>query len=100
MKSVNYLLLSVAACCAALTASQAQTTATAVRTVSPAVQATARASKKSAAAESLPPELTNAIHTMSFSRSPEALFEAVKAQESGGKPSESERFRLALLLGD
>ena len=59
---------------------------------------TARASKKSS--KEMPPELTNAIHTMSFDRSSEALFDAVKAQEAGGKLSESEKFRLALLLGD
>lgn len=60
---------------------------------------TSRSSKKAADAV-MPPELTNAIHTMSFDRSSEALFEAVKAQQSGGKLTESERFRLALLLGD
>jgi hypothetical protein len=48
----------------------------------------------------LPPELTNAIHVMSFDRSSESLFDAVKSQQSGGKLSESEKFRLALLLGD
>lgn len=59
---------------------------------------TARATPK--ASSVLPPELTNAIHTMSFDRSSEALFAAVKAQQAGGKLSESEKFRLALLLGD
>ena len=53
-----------------------------------------------AAAKDMPPELTNAIHTMSFERTSEALFDAVRAQQSRGKLSESERFRLAILLGD
>jgi len=52
------------------------------------------------AAKEMPPELTNAIHTMSFDRTSEALFAAVRSQQSGGKLSESERFRLAILLGD
>ena len=102
-----YLLLNVAVWCAALIPASAQTTnstlvpvrATALRALSPAVQTTARATRKTGV-ESLPPELTNAIHTMSFHRSNEALFEAVKAQDAGGKLSESEKFRLALLLGD
>lgn len=108
MKSVTYFMLSATVWCAAVVASQAQTTivaprsaiATAVRAVSSATQSTARATTRKSGTESLPPDLTNAIHTMSFSRSTEALFDAVKAQESGGKLSESEKFRLALLLGD
>jgi hypothetical protein len=48
----------------------------------------------------LPPELTNAIHAINFDRSSEALFDAVRAQQAGGKLSEAERFRLAVLLGD
>ena len=56
--------------------------------------------RTSEAAESLAPELTNAIATMSFDRTSEALFNAVRSQQSGGKLSESETFRLAVLLGD
>jgi hypothetical protein len=62
--------------------------------------ARAAAKKAAEAGEPLPPELTNAIHTMSFDRSSESLFDAVKSQQSGGRLSESEKFRLALLLGD
>lgn len=72
----------------------------AVRTTVAATAAAARAAKKSGDAAAMPPELTNAIHTMSFDRSSESLFDAVKSQQSGGRLSESERFRLALLLGD
>ncbi len=62
---------------------------------------TTRSARRTAdAAESLPPELTNAIATMSFDRTSEALFNAVRSQQSGGKLSESEQFRLAVLLGD
>ena len=52
------------------------------------------------ASTAVPPELSNAIHSINFDRSAEALFEAVRAQQSSGKLSESERFRLAVLLGD
>lgn len=82
---------------------------TPVRVVTPTVtiraagvtqNATNAAKNPTTTSETMPPELTNAIHTMSFDRSSESLFEAVKSQQSGGKLSESEKFRLALLLGD
>lgn len=90
------------------TFAQGATTATTATTVVPATRVTnatatatsALSSSKKARGGAMPPELTNAIHTMSFDRSSESLFEAAKAQQSGGKLSESERFRLALLLGD
>lgn len=44
--------------------------------------------------------LAGAIQSMKFERTPEALFEAVQSQKSGGKISDTERFRLAVLLGD
>ncbi len=44
--------------------------------------------------------LASAISNMKFERTPEAVFEAVQSQKSGGKLSEAERFRLAVLLGD
>ncbi len=61
---------------------------------------TASAKRMLRPGDPLPPQLTNAIHVMSFDRSSESLFEAVKSQQAGGKLSESEKFRLALLLGD
>lgn len=47
-----------------------------------------------------PEEFPASLRTMNFSRTPQALFDAVKSQQSGGKLSESDRFRLAVLLGD
>src|SRR4030095_4691737 len=44
--------------------------------------------------------LAESIPTMDFERTPEALFQAVQSQKSGGKLSEVEKFRLAVLLGD
>src|SRR5690349_7160234 len=81
---------------------QRAVSAVALRAVVAAVQNATNASaakKATNTSETMPPELTNAIHTMSFDRSSESLFEAVKSQQSGGKLSESEKFRLALLLG-
>src|SRR5436190_14960724 len=109
-----YFLLPMLVALFALSAG-AQTTTTAPVTVQRAVSATAlravvaavqnatnaaSARKATNTSETMPPKLTNAIHEMSFDRSSESLFEAVKSQQSGGKLSESEKFRLALLLGD
>lgn len=48
----------------------------------------------------VPQDFPTAVRTMSFERTPEALFAAVRSQESGGKLSEVDRFRMAVLLGD
>ena len=112
MSQKNFLLMTALLCSAIFTVrAQPATTiqravpATTLRAVTTAAQtaaerAAARAAAKATNADSMPPELTNAIHTMSFDRSSESLFDAVKSQQSGGKLSESEKFRLALLLGD
>jgi len=99
--------LAVIACLTIITAGAQTTTIVtpAVRAVSAAADRAATSTTttrttRSSRTNSMPPELTNAIHTMSFERSSSALFEAVKAQQSGGKLSESEKFRLALLIGD
>lgn len=47
-----------------------------------------------------PKDLAGAVAKMKFERTPEALFQAVKSQQSGGTLSEAERFRIAVLLGD
>lgn len=115
----NLVRLAVATSLLAGVAASAQTTATtAVQTVPAIPVTTIRAATVTADAatnrtstsrsarrtteisEALPPELTNAIATMSFDRTSEALFAAVRSQQSGGKLSESEKFRLAVLLGD
>lgn len=44
--------------------------------------------------------LAEAVKTMDFSRTPQALFDAVKSQQAGSTLSEAERFRIAVLLGD
>lgn len=44
--------------------------------------------------------LASALAKLNFDRTPQALFEAVKAQTAAAKLSEAERFRLAVLLGD
>ena len=62
-------------------------------------QRTARTNEASQAATG-PEDFTNAVRSMSFSRTPQALLEAVKSQQSGGKLSEADKFRLAVLLGD
>ncbi|HEY0551643.1 MAG TPA: hypothetical protein VGF13_18710, partial [Verrucomicrobiae bacterium] len=59
-----------------------------------------KTNEPAAASTMMAPELSNAIHAVNFDRSPEALFDAVRTQQAGGKLSESERFRLAVLLGD
>jgi hypothetical protein len=115
----NSLRLALAALVCASVIAEAQTTNTAtvplLRTVpATAVRAatvvqdaatrtaTTKAARKatSEADDAMPPELTNAIASMSFDRTSEALFESVRSQQSGGKLSESEKFRLAVLLGD
>jgi hypothetical protein len=48
----------------------------------------------------LPQDLASAISLLSFDRTPKSLYEVVRVQQSGGKLSETDRFRLAVLLGD
>ncbi|MBK8002230.1 MAG: hypothetical protein IPK15_26960 [Verrucomicrobia bacterium] len=116
---INIARLAVAASLLAGVTAFAQTTGTtAVQTV-PAVPlttiraatstteattnrtSTSRSSRRATeTSETMPPELTNAIATMSFDRTSEALFAAVRSQQSGGKLTESEKFRLSVLLGD
>lgn len=112
MKARFFIIAGAALLCLPIPRAAAQTTTTPVtvqRAVSAAVLRAANAAattnrttaaKKATTDGSMPPELTNAIHEMSFDRSSESLFAAVKSQQSGGKLSESEKFRLALLLGD
>lgn len=45
-------------------------------------------------------DFASAVRTMNFDRTSEALFEVARAQQAGGKLSEAERFRLAVLLGE
>ena len=53
-----------------------------------------------APADAEPKDLASAVAKMKFERTPEALFQAVKSQQSAGSLSEAERFRIAVLLGD
>jgi hypothetical protein len=62
------------------------------------VPAAAKPAKGAKAADA--PDLATAIRTMNFDRAPSALMELVKAQQAGGKLNETERFKLAVLLGD
>ena len=45
-------------------------------------------------------DLAGEIMKMRFERTPDALLQAVKAQQAGGAITEGERFRMAVLLGD
>jgi thiol-disulfide isomerase/thioredoxin len=45
-------------------------------------------------------DLASALRTMSFNRTPQALFDAMKSQQGGGLLSAADRFRIAVLLGD
>jgi thiol-disulfide isomerase/thioredoxin len=45
-------------------------------------------------------DFASAVRTMNFNRTPQALFDAVRSQQSGGTLSTAERFRIAVLLGD
>ena len=47
-----------------------------------------------------PKTFAEAVAKLKFDRTPEALLEAVKAQQSGTTLSEAELFRIAVLLGD
>lgn len=59
------------------------------------------AGANAAAKSNAPPaDLASAWRTLSFDRSSSALLKIVRPQESGGKLTEAERFRLAVLLGD
>ena len=62
----------------------------------------ARATNNPAGEESAAPPKTfaEAVSRMKFDRTPEALLEVVKSQQSGAPPTEAERFRFAVLLGD
>ena len=53
-----------------------------------------------AAKPAAPPDLATAIKTMNFSRTPDALLQAVRSQQTGSKLSEADKFRIAVLLGD
>jgi hypothetical protein len=70
------------------------------------VAARARASTNAAATDTVPAEgeeakdLATAIPKMNFDRGSSALLGLVRTQQAGGKLSEAEQFRLAVLLGD
>jgi len=49
---------------------------------------------------SAPEDLATAIKAMNFSRTPDALLQAVKSQQTGSKLSEADKFRISVLLGD
>ena len=85
---------------AAVSSSSAQTPVEVLSVLRATNVTAAKKTNDTASVTGLPPELTNAIHSINFDRSPEALFDAVRAQQAGGKLTEAERFRLAVLLGD
>jgi hypothetical protein len=47
-----------------------------------------------------PKTLGDALAALDYKRTPEALFNAMKKQQSGGTLSETDRFQIAVLLGD
>jgi hypothetical protein len=59
-----------------------------------------RSGSRTNAAVADPPDLASASRTLTFDRGSSALMDLVRSQQAGGKLTETERFRLAVLLGD
>jgi hypothetical protein len=68
--------------------------------VVPPVEAEPAMSATNAPTSGTPKTLGEALAALDYKRTPEALFNAMKKQQSGGTLSEADRFQIAVLLGD
>ena len=68
--------------------------------VKPEVIAEATVPEKTDPTSIEPNDLAMALAKMDFKRTPEELFKAMKAQQSGGALSEADQFHVAVLIGD